>query len=400
MKKLLIGLFICLAIFILPANASERVRMGVYDLESSNISKDTALAVSEMMRAELFSTGRFVIVDKKNMEKVLKEQAFQQTGCTSSECAVEVGKILGVNIMATGSLTKLGNSINISVTLTDVEKSESIAIEKGSCDSEDKLADVVKRIAFSIAIKTPLTGKVVRVSNQESVVVDLGSTDNVSKGMKLMVNRIKEEIKDSTGKVIMREYEDVGEIELIDVQKDASRAKFFNRKLSVKEGDTVKVSDAVITNNSDTSKLIQQMQSSSGPGSGSFIDPAWRSLIIPGWGQFYNKDDFKGWLFLIAGVASAAGSISGYLDYTKKYDEYNMRTDPILIEESYQIANESYQKFSGAIKITAGIWALNLLDSVLSFDPKKHTAEGRNPNAMFCQINGIDSVKVGYTVKW
>jgi hypothetical protein len=400
MKKLLIKMSICIAIFIIPTNASERVKLGVYDLESSANLTETAITVSEMLRGELFSTGRFVIVDKKNMEKALKEQAFQQTGCTSSECAVEAGKILGVSIMATGTLSKLGTNINLSVTLTDVEKSESIAIEKGSCDSEDKLADVVKRIALSIAIKTPITGKVVRVSSPESVVVDLGATDNVRQGMKFLVNRVKDEIKDSNGKVIMREYEDVGEIELIDVQKEASRARFFNRKQLVKEGDTVKVSDAVITNNTDTSKLMQQMQSSSTGGSGSFIDPAWRSLILPGWGQFYNKDDFKGLLFTITGVLSAAGTISSYINYTRKYDEYNTETNLEMIEEKYQSANQEYQRFSGLIRVTAGIWALNLLDAVISFDPKKqHSAVG-DPNVMFCQSNGIDSVKVGYTIKW
>jgi len=399
MKKSLFLLLILFFVASVSLQGSERVRMGVYDLESSNISKDTALAVSEMLRAELFSTGRFVIVDKKNMEKVLKEQAFQQTGCTSSECAVEVGKILGVNIMATGSVTKLGNSINLSVTLTDVEKSESIAIEKGSCDSEDKLAGEVKKIAFAIAIKTPLTGKIVKVSNQESVVVDLGTSDNVRQGMRFFVNRIKEEIKDSTGKIIMREYEEVGEIELLDVQKDASRAKFFNIKQAVKEGDTVKVSDALISGNADAPKYIQQIQSSSVSGGGSFIDPAWRSLLLPGWGQFYNKDDFKGWVFLIAGAAAVAGSISNYGEYTKKYDEYKKETNTGMIDAKYQTANDSYQRFNGMLRITAGIWTLNLLDSIISFDPKKH-ASSKNPNALFCELIGSDCVRAGYTLKW
>ncbi|MFH1074637.1 MAG: DUF5683 domain-containing protein [Candidatus Firestonebacteria bacterium] len=400
MKRLLFKMSICLAIFVISSNASERVKLGVYDLESSANLTETAITVSEMLRGELFSTGRFVIVDKKNMDKALKEQAFQQTGCTSSECAVEAGKILGVSIMATGTLSKLGGNINLSVTLTDVEKSESIAIEKGSCDSEDELADVVRGIALSIAIKTPITGKVVRVSSPESVVVDLGTIDNVRQGMKFQVNRVKDEIKDSTGKVIMREYENVGEIELVDVQKEASRARFFNKKQMVKEGDTVKVSDAVLTNNTDTSRLMQQMQSSSVAASGSFMDPAWRSLILPGWGQFYNKDDFKGWLFTVAGVLSAAGSVTTYLGYTRKYDEYNRETDPAMIERKYQLANEEYQRFSGIIRITAGIWVVNLLDAVVSFDPKKQHASNSDSNAMLCETNGIDSVKVGYTIKW
>ncbi|OGF45596.1 MAG: hypothetical protein A2231_12375 [Candidatus Firestonebacteria bacterium RIFOXYA2_FULL_40_8] len=400
MKKSLFGLIICLTMSILPLSASEKIRVAVYDLEPSNVSKETAYTVSNMLRAELFTTGRFITTDKSTMDKLLKEQAFQQTGCTSSECAVEVGKILNVSVMATGSINKLGNNYNIAVTLTDVERGETLQVEKDSCDSEDQLSNVVRNIAITIALKMPITGKVVRVSSQESVVVDLGASDNVKQGMKFLVNRIKEEIKDSTGKVIMREYEDVGEIELLDVQKEASRAKFFNKKLTVKEGDTVKISDSVITGNTNTTKLIQKIQSSSVPGSGSFIDPAWRSLILPGWGQFYNKDEFKGWLFTISGLGSAAFTVITYTNYSRKYDTYLNQTDINLIEEDYQEANQEYQRFNGMIRLTAGIWALNLLDAVISFDPKKQHAESNDPNAMFCQSNGVDSVKIGYTIKW
>jgi hypothetical protein len=41
------------------------------------------------------------------MEKILAESSFQQTGCTSSECAVQIGKILNVKHMIVGSLSKL-----------------------------------------------------------------------------------------------------------------------------------------------------------------------------------------------------------------------------------------------------------------------------------------------------
>ena len=43
------------------------------------------------------------------MEDILKEQGFQQTGCTSDECVVEVGKIIGVQQMVGGSISKVGN---------------------------------------------------------------------------------------------------------------------------------------------------------------------------------------------------------------------------------------------------------------------------------------------------
>ena len=45
---------------------------------------------------------------------MLKEQGFQQSGCVSSECAVEAGKLLGVDQIVTGSIGKIGSYYTVS----------------------------------------------------------------------------------------------------------------------------------------------------------------------------------------------------------------------------------------------------------------------------------------------
>jgi len=57
------------------------------------------------------------------MDKILKEQSFQQTGCTDSECAVQIGRLLNMDYMITGTLVKLGSSYFITVSIIDVETS-------------------------------------------------------------------------------------------------------------------------------------------------------------------------------------------------------------------------------------------------------------------------------------
>ena len=61
----------------------------------------------------------------------MKEQGFQQSGCISSECVVEVGNLLGVQKMVTGTISALGSLFIIEIRLMDVatgkiENSETI----------------------------------------------------------------------------------------------------------------------------------------------------------------------------------------------------------------------------------------------------------------------------------
>jgi len=55
------------------------------------------------------------------MDRILAEQAFQQTGCTSSECAVKLGKLLNVHKMVVGEYSVIEKLRFITASLVDVE---------------------------------------------------------------------------------------------------------------------------------------------------------------------------------------------------------------------------------------------------------------------------------------
>jgi hypothetical protein len=105
--------------------ATGKELVAVLDLDALGASKNQVAAVSERLREELLATGQYRIVDRAQMDKVLEEQALQQTGCTSQECAVQVGRILGVRKLITGKVNRVEAGLwLISCSMIDAESAE------------------------------------------------------------------------------------------------------------------------------------------------------------------------------------------------------------------------------------------------------------------------------------
>jgi TolB-like protein len=110
-------------------NAGQEL-VAVMDLEPINSTKVQAIAISDRLREELLKTHKFVLVNRDQMDAVLNEQALQQTGCTSSECAVKVGQVLGVRKLVTGRVLKLDDTHwQLSATIIDVETAQTLSSE-------------------------------------------------------------------------------------------------------------------------------------------------------------------------------------------------------------------------------------------------------------------------------
>jgi len=99
----------------------KKIRVAVLDLEVAGIDTTTIISLSNRLRAELLQTGQFDVMERNRMEELLFEQGFQQTGaCSSDECLVEAGKILGVSQMVAGSVGRVGNLFATSIRMIDV----------------------------------------------------------------------------------------------------------------------------------------------------------------------------------------------------------------------------------------------------------------------------------------
>ena len=102
--------------------------------------------IGELFTAELVRSGAFDVIDRRNIESLLKEMDFQMTGCTDTSCAVEVGQILSLEYMISGTLMYLGNSyvINLQMINVGTAQIEQTATEKfGSIDESFAALELV-----------------------------------------------------------------------------------------------------------------------------------------------------------------------------------------------------------------------------------------------------------------
>lgn len=89
-----------------------------------DITKSESKILSDKLASILIETNKFKLVERSMMEEILKEQGFQQTGCTDQNCAVEIGQLLGVQKMCTGSIGKIGSSYSITLRIVNVATAE------------------------------------------------------------------------------------------------------------------------------------------------------------------------------------------------------------------------------------------------------------------------------------
>ncbi len=123
----------------------------ILDLKGRGISALEAASLTDRLRSELVNTGKVNIVERGQMEAILAEQNFQLLGCTSDECAVEVGQLLGVNKMVAGSVGKVGSTYSIDIRIINVETGKIIrSVTRDYTGKIDNLLAEMKAIAQDI----------------------------------------------------------------------------------------------------------------------------------------------------------------------------------------------------------------------------------------------------------
>jgi TolB-like protein len=117
------------------AHAPDLIRIGVLDLESEDLTSSEIRLLSDRLRLELFKTQSFEVVEREQINEILSELEFQQSGCVATECIAQIGHFLGADAMVTGSIGRIGQMYTVNIRLIDVETATigAVAIRDCSC---------------------------------------------------------------------------------------------------------------------------------------------------------------------------------------------------------------------------------------------------------------------------
>ena len=75
---------------------SDKQTVAVLDFEGRGISVMEAQTLTDRFNTAMSGTKKVIMVERGTMMDVLDEQGFESDGCTSDECAAEVGAMLGL----------------------------------------------------------------------------------------------------------------------------------------------------------------------------------------------------------------------------------------------------------------------------------------------------------------
>ncbi len=153
-RFLLTGVFLLIPFFIVAqeeAAPDEKSTAAVLDFQGLGITSMEAIALTQRLAGELVNTGALIIVERNQIEEILQEQGFQQSGCTTAECAVEIGALLGVHKMISGSFGKVGETYTIEAKMFSVATGETErAVNKTYKGEVDGLITQVELVAWEL----------------------------------------------------------------------------------------------------------------------------------------------------------------------------------------------------------------------------------------------------------
>jgi uncharacterized protein (TIGR02145 family) len=164
MKKLTL---IYLSVFLCLGSMAQVKRVAILDFDNiSGISKYDGLgkAMSSMLISDIeanVSPKRLQLVERAQIQKILKEQKFQVSGNVDKNTSVKVGKILGVSYLLIGDVYVLNDDLVVNARLTDAETGDILFSKKQEGKSLGWLklkTEIAKQLAsqFSLPFTDPL----------------------------------------------------------------------------------------------------------------------------------------------------------------------------------------------------------------------------------------------------
>jgi curli biogenesis system outer membrane secretion channel CsgG len=237
-----------------------------------------ASGLGEMMTTALVNTGRFIVVERAELDAALAEMQLTEQGVTTQETGAQAGQAIGAEFLAKGTITefeyaKSGGGGGISIggvsvgggkskaligldirvfhsSTTEVVAADhvqgkasrggaAVGVSRGNVDVHAEGFDktplgqamrdaVTKWVKFTVDKlgSQPWEGRIVKADADDKVYINAGSTANIQAGDRFRVLREGEKLVDpATGLQLGAERTACGTIEVTQVQEKFAIAK-------------------------------------------------------------------------------------------------------------------------------------------------------------------------------
>ena len=409
--------------------AQQLPTVAVLYFEARGVSNYEAATLTDRLATELGNTDAVTLVERQQLDRILQEQGLQQSGCTSMECVAEVGQLLGVEYMISGSVNKLGNTFTVEAKMFSITTGENVkTVSKTSRGEIDELIPLMEDVAWELVGLDKRKLETVAVLDFEgrgisqleaATLTDrftssLGNTEAVLLVARQEMNEILDEqgFKQKEGCTSVECAAEVGALlgvkNIVNgaVGKIGETYTIDAQMIAVATGATIKTVNKTYRGEVDgliteievlawemvsldpPQELLEQRgsipggyaQTRSKVKTRTRAKAALRSVILPGAGQFYSGKPIAGLIWL-GGEAALLGMLytsidafNGYqTNYNNNMDLYRNTTNADLIAQYKAAARQNMADLTDARKQAlvygvgaASLWLLNLAHAYIT----------------------------------
>lgn len=157
MRKIVIQSITLWTIFTGSVYGQITVAIGDFLNQTDHLYLDTwEQRIPEFIQSELSGTDDILLVERKSLKAILDERALKMTGLVDTSMAQEIGRLLSVQYIITGSINQAGNWIRIDTKVINVTSGKTFG-EKVQCEEKKYLDRMINLLANNLQVQ--LTGQ-------------------------------------------------------------------------------------------------------------------------------------------------------------------------------------------------------------------------------------------------
>lgn len=161
MKKISLIVMLLMAFAMAATAQNKKMKIAVMDFKAGvGVNANEVEGLSDMLINTLYESGKFSIVERSQINQVLKEQKFQASELTNEQLA-QVGRILGVESVLIGTVNFLAEhknydgsymgEYNVDVRAVDVESGEVVTTAGAAKSSGSTYRAMMEKIGRQLA---------------------------------------------------------------------------------------------------------------------------------------------------------------------------------------------------------------------------------------------------------
>ena len=134
-------------------NTSKKImsdKIAIMDFEGIGVSIEEIRILTQRLASKIISLNVYQLLERSQIKQLIKDRKISD--CVDAACAVEIGKLVGVQHMVIGTVSKVGNTYSVDSRIIEVESGQSLIIAEYTTNTsiDDVITNGVESISHQL----------------------------------------------------------------------------------------------------------------------------------------------------------------------------------------------------------------------------------------------------------